>query len=786
YQILREIGRGGMGTVYVARDTRLDRLVALKFLSPHLRAAPEARERFAVEARAASALDHPHIATLYEIGEADDGRLFIAMAYHDGETVKERLARGPIPVRDALEIAIQMADALAAAHRKGIIHRDVKPANVLIAEEGGVKLVDFGLAKMAGVELTRQGRLMGSAAYMSPEQARGDPVDAGTDCWAVGAVLYEMLTGRRPFRGDSEPAVLHSILHTDPEPLDTLCPDAPAAVVRVVERALNRDPSRRYQDAGELLIDLRMAAEGANDDANDKRIERGRRPGRRASGPGRVGPSRGGRGSGRGRLTAGIGGLLVALLVTAGVFLAGRESPSFHSIAVLPLDNLSGDSTQQYLAQGMTEALIAELAQVKALRVISHTSVMQYASPRGSLPEIARALGVEAVIEGSVTRAGDRVRISVQLIDAATDHHRWASSYERDLGDVLALQREVARAITRAIEIEVTPQEEERLEAARPVAPEAVEAYLRGRYAWNRRTEEGLRQSIAYFNETLAVDPAYAPAWVGLAEAHGLLAWYAGVHPGDAFPRSRAAALRALEIDPGLAAAYVPLARARWQHDWDLSGAEEAFRNAVALNPNHAGAHHGYGEFLAHTGRAAQGVARLERALALDPLSLATMMDLGSAFLFSGQHDRAVEQYRRVLELEPNFAVAYVFLGIALELMGEYPDAVRVQERAIELGGRNPLWLAMLGRTHAVAGDRETALRIAGELEAMPEQRFVPAFGLALIHEGLGNADAAMAWLERAYETRDPMMIYLDVTPQLDRLRSDPRFEELLRRTGLD
>ncbi|MDX1548008.1 MAG: serine/threonine-protein kinase, partial [Rhodothermales bacterium] len=495
------LGRGGMGVVYRAYDARLDRPVALKFLPPHLSGDARARQRFVAEARAASALDHPHICTIYDVGQAEDGRTYIAMAYYEGQTLKERLAGGPLPAGEAVAVASQVAEALAAAHARGIVHRDVKPGNIFLTEAGAVKLLDFGLAKTAGTDLTRPGTTLGTVAYLSPEQARGEAAGASADLWALGVVLYEMLAGKRPFRGEHAQSILRAVLDDVPPPLPTLRPALPEGLPGLVERALAKHPADRYPDAAALLADLRAVREGAAPAA----------PPRRAS------PAM------RRRLPY-VGLAVLAAVVSLWALLtlwpppaADSDASAFTALAVLPLDDFSEDPDAAYFADGMTEALIANLAQIEALRVISRTSVMPYRDTERPLPEIARALGVDAVIEGSVTRAGSRVRITVQLIDAATDQHLWAQSYERGLGDVLALQDEVARAIAAEVHAQLTPQEQTRLASARPVDPAAYEAYLRGRYQWNTRTPDGLARALEFYQASLAHDPTYAPAHAGRA-----------------------------------------------------------------------------------------------------------------------------------------------------------------------------------------------------------------------------------------------------------------------------
>jgi len=771
FRIIEQIGAGGMGIVYRARDEQLDREVAIKILPTASFHDPTARARLLREARTASKLNHPHICTVYEVGESD-GKVYIAMELVEGQTLSAQLAAAPLTVENVLHFGSQLADALAHAHERGVIHRDLKSANVVITAEGRAKVLDFGLAKRSvGVgsaeattqtEFTQEGAVVGTLAYMAPEQLRGQPADARSDIWALGVVLYEMVGGARPFQGKTGFDLSSAIMNQAPRPLPSR---TPVELRAVIERCLEKEPGRRYQRADEVRAALEAIQAGSLAPWAGWRYWLARRRWLALAAPVVV-----------------IAAVLVGLDV-GGLrrrLLGGATPPRFDSLAVMALANLNGNPEQDYLAEGIREALITDLGKLRGLRrVIARSSMMGYQKTDKPLRQIARELGVNAVVTGAVQRQGDRVRITVQLINPATGEQLWAERYEREFRDVLSLEGEIVTAITREIRIQLTPQEQASLASARPVNPEAHEAYLKGKFYVNKFTPEGIEKGLAYFRQAIEKDPTHPMPYAMLAMALNMVG-HGPAPPPDAFSRAKAAALKALELDGSLAEGHEAMGEIKLFTEWgDWAGAEQAFRRALELSPNLAEAHRIYSWFLFLTNKD-EALVEMRRAIELDPLTPLWSSDLAWQYWSLRQPEKAIAEANKSLELDPQFGQSLCILGSVYAEKGMYNEAIAVQQKA---GAAGPEWRACLGRTYALAGRKEEARKIAAERAKNPLP--IDAWGLAEIYAALGDKDEAFRWLEEGYKIRVSYLPWIRQNPAYEPLRSDPRFQDLVRRMNL-
>jgi len=787
YRITEKLGEGGMGVVYKAEDTKLERTVALKFLPRQALGGDEERERFLREARAAAALDHPGICTIYEIGQAD-GETFLAMSYVDGKTVREKVEQGPLHAKQAVEIAIQVLDALQEAHGKKITHRDMKSANIMVTERGQAKILDFGLAQLPGASrITQAGSTIGTAAYMSPEQATGAPVDHRSDIWSVGVVLFEMLMGQLPFQGEYQPAILYSIAHEEPRHL--IVPERAQGLQAIMARVLRKKPGERYQQASEMAADLRaflQAYEPSTASAALPPVTASATTGSFVS-PAASGPLAT---AVPARRRAGLW-LSVAATVLAGAgFIGWRLMPPSEpamrdsaSIAVLPLENLSGDPDQEFLADGMTEALIAQLAQINNLRVISRTSVMRYKNAGKPLPEIAKELRVDHIVEGSVARGDGRVRVTAQLIDANEDRHLWAQTYDRELRDVLALQSEVAGAIAREVHIKLPRTNAPAGGPHTAVNPQEFELCMRARQYSYEQTASGVALAISTFQQALALDPNCPDAHAGLARTFGYLGVYGGARPRDVMPKAKELALRAISLREATAEAHATLGAVYGFYDWDWEQAQRELVRTLELEPGTATSHYAYAEyFLLPMNRLDEGVVELRRALDLDPISSPIRSLLGRSLSFREDHDAAIKELGAAIARDPNFYWSHWALGMAYAEKKQFGAARAALEKAHSLDPNNPFNVGGLAYLDALTGNREAALKAIAEAAS---RAYLSPFWVAFVHTGLGDKEAAIRALQAGVEERDPLAAYAGVVPELKSLRADPRFQDLLRQMKL-
>jgi eukaryotic-like serine/threonine-protein kinase len=789
YRIVEKVGAGGMGVVYRAHDDRLNRDVALKFLPDELNNDATARALLIREARTASALNHPNICTIYDVGEAD-GKSYIVMEFVTGRLLAEQIPDDGLPVETVIRYGEQIADAMAHAHERGVIHRDLKTPNVIVMPGGRVKVLDFGLAKhMTPGEislktqsistLTSEGALVGTMHYMAPELFRGDPADVRSDIWALGVMLYEMANGKRPFRGRTSYELSSTILRDTPPPMSD---GVPPGLRSVIERCLAKDAALRYQHASEV----RAALEALR--TNSSVIPAS------ALLPGGIPPAPGV--AARPRFSRAVvwslgalGLLLVAAVAWKLIEVKWRGSvpvgaASIQSLAVLPLENLTGDPKQDYFADGMGDALITELSQIKKLRVISRTSVMQYKDKHESPQQIAEELGVDALVEGSVLRSNDRVRISAELVQPKTGQNLWARSYERTTTDILALQSDVARDIVTQIQIQLTQPEQERLAKTRTVVPAAYDAYLQGNYHLAKRTGEAVTQAVADYREAIQLDPTYAPSYAGLAGALALSADYKDVPSSEVLPEAEATAVKALQLDDNLASAHAVLGFIRlYRLEW--RGVLDEFERAIQLNPGDANSHHWYALALADAGRSDEAISEMKLAQELDPRSLIINANLSWVYYLAGRYDDAIAQAKKTLALEPSFAVGHGNLGQAYLAKGENDKALDELRQALSLSGSETSFKAELGNAYAVAGKRPEALGILHELLGMAAKQYVSPYSIALVYAGLEDKDQAFLWLNKAYAERSVRLINIAVHPRFANLRGDPRFADLVQRIGL-
>jgi serine/threonine protein kinase/tetratricopeptide (TPR) repeat protein len=830
YRIIKRLGKGGMGEVFLGEDTRQhNRKVALKVLPPELTKEESRLRRFKQEARAVLALNHPNILTIFEIGEADS-TLYIATEFIEGETLRHCLWQNPVKLDEALGIAIQVAMALEAAHAAGIVHRDVKPENIMLREDRFVrdrfvKVLDFGLAKLTEPESpssdpeavtmqithTSPGAVLGTSGYMSPEQAQGEAIDPRSDIFSLGVLLYEMVAGHPPFGGPTESHVRVSIIDHDPAPLTSQAPEAPRHLERIVSKALAKDRNKRYQTVTDFKLDLEQLREELHFSDSEMRGQTApqitrhtqstsaltaqasvTRPEQAAPAPARV--------SSIEYLLNRLGQHRTAVvLVLAGILLAVIGALYFYpsrraidSVAVLPFVNDSNDPNAEYLSEGITESIIRSLSQLPNLKVMSRSAVFRFKGPNVDPQEVGRSLNVGAVLAGRLVKQGDRLIIKTELIDVSDGSQLWGAEYNNNLSDIFAVQDQISRTISEKLRLQLTGEDVERLEKRYTKDAEAYELYLKGRYFWNKRGEVALRNGIRYFQEAEQKDPTYALAYSGLADSYSLLSDIGAVRPAEEMPKARAAAQKAVDIDPTLAEAYTSRAFVKLAYDWDWPGAEADFKKALELNSKYATAHQWYASYLMQMGKFGPAKAEIEKAHQLDPLSPIINSNSGLYAYYEHRYDDAIQHYDKTLEMVPDFWVAKHYRGLAYAMKGMHEQAISDFRGLLDSPGNGPLKegsvesnpevASSLGFAYAMAGRPQEAEAILKRLQKLTQQRYVSPRYIAIIHTALNNKEQAVASLNNAFESRHPGLVLIRIDPLFDRLRSDEGFKQLVKR----
>jgi serine/threonine protein kinase/Flp pilus assembly protein TadD len=823
YRIVSCLGAGGMGEVYLAEDTRLGRKVALKTLPPQFTQEADRLRRFEQEARAASALNHPNIITIFEVGRSNDTN-FIVTEFIEGQTLRQKMMAGRLSLRDTLKIAVQVASALSAAHAVGIVHRDIKPENIMLRPDGYIKVVDFGLVKLTEslglsedvdpesdtqILITDPSIVMGTPHYMSPEQARGFTIDSRADIFSFGVVLYEMITGRTPYDGSTPSDVIASILYKEPPLLARYSREATDELERIVTKALRKDREERYQTAKDIAIDLktlrqhldyaeireRSFAANARDDSVALRSSRETvvelSPATDFSSGDMQSYASGGSQGMRPMSSAEyiITGLrqrkkglmltlLVIILAVASItYFAGSNKKAVESIAIVPFTNVSGDPNSDYIADGMTESLIKNLSQLPKLKVMSLISVLRYKGNEIDPRAVRRDLNVDAVLSGRITRRGDGVALVIELVDARDNTRIWGDQYTRNFSDILALQEEILGAMSQKLELKLDSNERKRMEA--------YKLYLMGRNYWNKRRPDDLKKGIEYFQQAIQKNPQDAKSYAGLADSYTLLAVYGSVPANEAFPKAKEAAEKALQLDDSLAEAHTSLGFVKTRYEWDWEGAENSFRRAIELNPNYALAHQWYSNYLVSVGRYQDAIDEAKRSQELNPLSLITNAQLGWVYFFARRNDEGAAACTKVIEMDGNVFSARRYYGLILEQKGMHEQSIEQFEKARELSGGSPVVVAALAHAYAIAGRRHDAEKILDELLDSSKGRKSSSYDIAIIYAGLGEKEKAFEWLNKACDERDDFVAYLKADPRFDPLRTDVRFDNLLHNIGL-
>jgi serine/threonine-protein kinase len=801
YRVERLIGAGGMGEVYLAEDITLHRKAALKLLPARFTQDEERVRRFKREARAASALNHPNIITIYEIGEADSVH-FIAMEFIEGETLRQRVTRGAMPLDEVIDAGIGVAGALAAAHDAGIIHRDIKPENIMVRPDGYVKVLDFGLAKLvdeASLKDSTTGGVMGTLLYISPEQARGQQPDARSDLYALGAVMYEMLTGRPPVVGDNFLEMAMSIATRRPDPPSSIVPGIPPELDHIMLKALEKEPSARYHSARQFLADLRTLRQELDFENKLSSLDSTRGQSTPGIGMQPTVPMNFPGTSSSNRFLqirdvmlsskAVVAGAILVAVMAVALVVATRTNvfgnDRIDSVAVLPFTNASGNPSSEYLSDGLSESIIDSLSQLPRLQVIARSTMFRFKGKNPDPLGVGRELHVRGIVSGELMQRGDRVLVHAVLTDVKRGTQVWGQRYERKLADVLDLQRDLAAEISSRLRSQLTGDERAALAKHSAENSAAFQLYLKGRYfATKYNDEEQTRRGIDYYNQAIEADPTYAQAWAGIAEAYYNLS---NLHlaPREAMPRAHEAAKRSLALDDSLAVAHTALAEVLAWYDWDFAGGDREFRRALMLNPNDADAHVNYGDFLTARGQFERAISEKRRAEMLDPLSTKTSWDVGRTLFFAGRLDEASEQLKRTMELDERWPYNYYLEAMIAQRKGRDDVAMQLLMHGMQLGGRSQLFVGAEGYTNARLGRRAEALRDVDELKARASNAYTVPLLVARIHAALGEKEKALELLQKVYDDRSESVVWLKVDPTFDNLRGDPRFQALMKKAGL-
>ena len=774
YKILEKLGGGGMGVVYKAQDTKLERTVALKFLPQHLHLDDEAEKRFISEAKAASSFDHPNICTIYDINKTDDDQLYIAMACYEGETLKKKLESGPLKIQDAIDYSIQIANGLERAHEAGITHRDIKPANIIITNRGEVKILDFGLAKTLNEPVvTKIGSTVGTASYMSPEQAKGEEVDQRTDIWALGIIVYEMITGKTPFRGDYEQAIIYSILNEEPQNSENI----DERIWKVISKSISKDPSTRYQSINELCSDLnelkpeiKTVNVSTNSEINIEGVS----------------------GNKRKLFVAAVG--IVMVVVLAAVYFLWINSPSSElsstekkMIVVIPFANIGNELEQEYFADGMTDEMITILgnANPERLGVIGRTSAMHYKERDVTIENIGQELGVGYILEGSVRRQGEQVRIAVNLIQVEDKTQLWSRTFDGTMNEIFVLQNDVANQIAEALAVELLQGSYLNNRTHTP-DPQAYEEYLTGRFYAHKGTVEGWRKAINYYEEAVRIDPEFALAYAALSHAYSAWATWNTISPKIAYDKAKTAVDEAFRLNPNLADAHSALAFIAMFFEWNWQKAEEQFRIALELNPSDGETYHFYGHYLLFMNHEDESIEAFKNALRFDPLSPLHRNCMGNTYLQMEEFKLSENSITKAIELSPELQVGYYVLGLLRERQNRMKEAIVAWERAVQYSDSLPTYLGALGYGYGKSGQTEKAKEILKVLELKSRVGYVAPMDIAKVYAGLGDNDRAFEILEETFSNREPWIFGLKVAPGFDTIRDDPRFTDLLRRIGVE